>query len=590
MPSGSRKAKKREQSRADAGVSARAARPFPWLWAAAAAGLVALFWAYGPALHGPFVFDDASLPYGLPGFNPSLRAWIGGGMRGLLLFTYWLNAQIGQDPFSYHVVNLLIHAIASGLIFLIVRRLLEWSNANPATRTLLAAFAAAVFLLHPVQTESVAYLAGRSESFSDMLAFAAFTVFLYRKHPAIQWGESAAVLLLFVAAALSKEQTLALPALLLLTDYWWNPGFSLAGIRGNWRLYLACVVGALVGGAIIWKVLAGAQTAGFHLKDFTPLQYFFTECRALFVYVGIFLWPSGLNADWDFHASRTLFDRGAVFGLAVLVGLAALAWIYRRRFPLACYGYFVYLVLMAPTSSFLPIQDAVAERRLYFGMLGLLLIAVDFLGRLKVEVRWLAAGCTAVALACAAATYARAAIWGDPGRLWEDTARKSPGKFRAHFQLGFAHYDQQQYGPAVEEFEKAGSLPAPDPRLRYNLLVDWALSLDGLNRPQEALAKLREAAQIDKTAHVYSQIGMIEAKQARWAQALEALDEAQRLDANYAMTYVYRGKIDELTGQPADAAGQFQRALSLAPAGDPAYEQARQEMERLRRLSPGGGR
>ena len=146
-----------------------------------------------------------------------------------------------------------------------------------------------------------------------MLAFAAFAVFLYRKHPAIHWGESAAVLLLFVAAALSKEQTIALPALLLLTDYWWNPGFSLAGIRGNWRLYLA-MRGGRAGGRGDHLESAGGRADGRvrHLKDFTWYQYFFTECRALFVYVGIFLWPvrleCGLGLPRFAHAFRSRRD------------------------------------------------------------------------------------------------------------------------------------------------------------------------------------------------------------------------------------------------------------------------------------------
>src|SRR5207248_397112 len=114
------------------------------------------------------------------------------------------------------------------LIFLIVRQLLDRSGAARTLLTPLAALAAGVFLLHPVQTEAVAYVAGRSEALSVMLAFGAFAVFLYRS--SIGWGTVAAILLLFGAALLSKEHIIVLPALLLLTDFWWNPGFSLKGI------------------------------------------------------------------------------------------------------------------------------------------------------------------------------------------------------------------------------------------------------------------------------------------------------------------------------------------------------------------------
>ena len=80
-----------------------------------------------------------------------------------------------------------------------------------------------------------------------------------------------------------------------------------------------------------------------------------------------------------------IFDRGAILGLAGLLALAAVAWRYRRSFPLAGYGYFVFLVLLSPTSSILPIKDPIADRRMYLPMLGLILIAIDLLRRLKVD-------------------------------------------------------------------------------------------------------------------------------------------------------------------------------------------------------------
>ena len=88
----------------------------------------------------------------------------------------------------------------------------------------------------------------------------------------------------------------------------------------------------------------------------------------IFAYIFNFLLPVNLNADWDFPISRTLFEQGAVFVLSCLLALAALAWHYRRRFPLAGYGYFVFLVLLAPTSSILPIKDPIADRRMYLPM------------------------------------------------------------------------------------------------------------------------------------------------------------------------------------------------------------------------------
>ena len=456
-------------------------------------------------------------------------------------------------------MNVVFHLITTGLIFLIVRRFLEWSDTRGPLRDLLAGFAASIFLLHPIQTESVAYLAGRSEAVSVMIVFAAFTVFLYRRKPAVGWGTALLVLALFGAALLSKEHTIALPALLLLTDYWWNPGFSLRGIGGNWKLYGMTALGAAGGVAFFWKLITSAQTAGFHVQGLTWYQYFFTQCRALFVYPAEFLFPVRLTADWDFPVSGTILDHGAIIGLVALAALSVLAWHYRRRFPLASFGFFAYLVLMAPTSSILPIKDPVAERRIYLSMLGLLLIVVDVLRHVRVEPKKLAAALAVVVLAAAVATRLRAAIWADPVSLWQDTAAKSPHKRRVLFQLASAYYDAGRYNEAVEQYRKTAQQFPPD----YNLLIDWALACDGANQLQDALAKLRQAAAMERTAHVYTQMAMVYAKRYLWADALDALAFAETVDGNYAPLYMYRGDIHAATNQPDEAIKAYRRALEL---------------------------
>ncbi len=579
------KTKSRERRARAMTVSAAAARApraprWPWVLAAAIA-LSSVFWAYSPALHGDFLFDDFVFPFALPNAAAGLRAWLGN-VRPVLYFTYWVNSQISRDdPYSFHVVNVLIHLSASGLIFLILRRVLEWARTGGLRRELLAGFGAAVFLLHPVQTEAVAYLAGRSESLSVMLFLAAYAVFLYRRRVSASWRAAAAILVLFALALLSKEHTVVLPALLLLTDYWWNPGFSLQGIRGNWRLYAPMGAGALGGVAFYWKLITSAESAGFGLKDFTWYQYFFTQCRALFVYIQEFVFPVNQNADWDFPISRTILDRGAIIGLAALVALAVAAWIYRRRFPLASFGFFCFLLLMAPTSSVVPIRDAIAERRLYLGMLGLLLMVIDVVRRIRLEPKVLATAGAAVALIAAGATRARAAVWSDPLALWQDTAQRSPNKARVRFQLGFTWADRGRPDLAIVEFAKTAQLNPPS-WMKFNLLVDWALAYNSQGRYDEALAKLREAAAMESTAHVYSQIGMVYAEQRRWEDALRELATAEKLDPTFAMVYVYRGNIFLNQNRAADAISQYQRALALNPTLDEAQRNLRRAMAVLR--------
>jgi protein O-mannosyl-transferase len=582
-------AKKSVAARVTHRPASHAAAPSRWpAIAAAIAALAAVLWAYAPAFSGPFLFDDTTLPFALPDFSAPLMAWIKSD-RPVLMFTYWINVRIsGSDSYSYHIFNVAIHCITGAIVFLIVRKFLEWSGVETGKRNLLAAFSGALFLLHPVQSEAVAYLAGRSEALSVMFVFAAFAVFLYRRDRQVGWTIALTVLALFMASLLSKQQTIALPGLLLLTDYWWNPGFSFKGIRENWpKFYALIAFGALAGFAYFWRLLNTATTAGFSMKDLTWYQYLFTECRAIFVYLREFVWPFGLNADWDFPISKTVLDRGAVFGLIALLALAAAAWHYRRRYPLESFGFFAFLVMMAPTSSILPIRDPIAERRLYFGILGLILTTAGFLCRLKMPRATLGAALGTVLLIFAVATHSRAEVWSSALALWQDTAEKSPDKSRVHFQLGSAYADigganadAGKCEQAVAEFAKAAQFPLDD-KIRYNLLVDWGLALECAGRPQQALAKLREAAAIERTAHVYTQICKVYGDHAQWSDAMDALATAEKIDPSYPVIYDYRGNIYIGINRFADAVNEYRRALALDPAFDPARQGLAEAQRRL---------
>ena len=577
--------KKRTRSAGYASGTAAASRPAPAAPPAAgprsnrlpygvAAGIALLvfLWAYSPVIRTGFLFDDTNQRFALPTeAGQPLSKWIGP-VRPVLMFSYWMNVQISREStLSYHVFNLSIHALAAVLVFLAVCKLLEWAAAGAALRTPLAAFGAALFLLHPLQTESVAYISGRSEALSGMLALASLTAFLYRKTEAISWPVTLAVLALFGAAVLSKEQAVVVPFVLLLTDFWWNPGFSLKGIFRNWKLYALCAAGGLAAVALFWKLILGVGTggsAGFGMKDLGPYQYLCTQFRALWVYIANFVLPLNLNLDWEFSISRGIFDRGSILGLLALAALAAAAWRYRARFQLASYGYFLFLIFLLPTSSILPIKDPIADRRMYLPMIGLILIALDFLLRWRIDRKALAALCAAVLLAMVGLTYARVQLWSDPVALWEDTARKSPGKSRVHFQLAQAYFDAQQFDRASIEFEKAARIEKPD----YALLLDWGLALDSLHQPAQALDKLRQAAALEPKAHVYTQIGKVYAGQQQWKEAMEAFNTAQTLDPNFTPTYAYKGLVRLATGDIAGGVQECRHALEIDANFQPARD------------------
>ncbi|MGH9627907.1 MAG: tetratricopeptide repeat protein, partial [Bryobacteraceae bacterium] len=370
------------------------------------------------------------------------------------------------------------------------------------------------------------------------------------------------VLILFGAACLTKEHTVVLPALLLLTDYFWNPGFSVEGMRRNWKLYIPVFAGAAVGGYFVWTVLRQATSAGFGVKEFTWYEYLFTQFRAIWVYLRLYLLPVNLNADYDYPISQTILQHGSIFGLIGLLALCYLAWRYRRGFKLASYGFFGFLLLLAPTSSFVPIRDAIAERRVYLPFVCLLLITVDLLRRLRINRTALTGGLTALLILAGVLTYQRNHVWAGPIPLWQDTVKKSPHNARAHFQLGFAYFEKGRCQEALKHYETAAGLDTPDDRL----LLDWALAYDCLNMPKEAVAKLNQAALVKPSAQVYATIGMVHAKRNNAAEALPPLEKAEQMDPGFDMTYLYRGHVYLGMKEYGKAAAEYRRALSINPS------------------------
>jgi hypothetical protein len=538
-----------------------------WPFAAAALGLFLVFEVYGPALNGAFVLDDRSLPFFDPHINPDISGWVRL-IRPLLMFSYWLDYRMlgGEPPsehtYIFHATNVLLHFCVAILAALIAARLLDWAGVTGRMRSLLAVFSGALFLLHPLQTESVAYVASRSEDLSVLFYYGAFAVFLWRPTESITIPRTIAILVLFGAAIATKEHALTLPVLFLLTDYFWGRG----GIRQNRVLYGLFVVGAAIGARYVWNILHLTLSAGSLLKDFTPFQYFLTECRVIWIYIRLFFLPFGQNIDPDIPVSHGLFDQGAIFGLLALVALVAAAWIYRARFPLASFGILVFLLLLAPTSSVVPIKDVLAEHRLYLPFIGLALVCIEFLRRVKFSN---AAWAAAIAVAfCCALTYKRNYVWQSPLALWQDSVTKSPDKYRPRFQLAYAQYDEGRVSghhnlcsDAVQNYEIASRLAPVDDRL----LVDWGLALGCAFRWEEALAKMKQAQLLSNTAHVHTQVAIADANLQRMDDALTELAEAEKIDPNYDQTYVYRAQVFTVQGNIEAGMSEYKRALALNP-------------------------
>lgn len=476
------------------------------LVAAACVGLVAIATAlYGPALHSPFLFDDNHLPFRITERVESLRIWLAG-VRPALMFTYWVNFVFsGDDPFGYHLMNVLIHAANTGLAFLVLLRLLAMAGWERWARIAGSAVGALIFLIHPLQTESVSYISGRSESLESFFLLLAYVVFLYRRKESIRWREAALVMVLFALGVGAKENAVAFAGVLVLTDISWPIPFSTDALRKNWRLYALMASFLPVALIAIFRLLSHATSAGFALHGITWYQYGFTEARAVAQYVQMAVVPFGQSLDHDFPISATLTQHGAMFFLILWAGVIAVALVLRRRFPLTCFGLLLFLILLAPTSSVVPVADPLVERRMYLPMLGLILIGIDIVSHLRLRRPALVSTILVLILVYGALGYERNREWGNPEELLASATKECVRNSRPYIMLAEYLISQNRCSAAISYLER-GARKIQDP----TIYVSWGRALECLGDRRGAMQNLQKAAAMaPNSTEVFQLIGLL---------------------------------------------------------------------------------
>lgn len=564
------KRSRKDQAKAAAGLQGGSAEILHHRWFLAAM-FAAAFVAYLPALRGPFLFDDRGLELFLQS-PPPLSALVQRGARLITNVSFLAEARLaGLNPQSFHVTNLVLHLINGFLVHAILAALLQRRGPLGAAERFAAAAGAGLFLLHPLATESVAYISSRSELLCAFFSYLAFLLFLRSPDgQTMTWGRALAVTLLLGLGAVSKEPAIAMAAIFVFFDLTDGESFSPRPLLRRWKLYLPMLAAAGAIGFRLFRVLSREGSAGVSAKH-APLDYLLTQFEVVWRYFGLVLFPLGQNLDHLHPIVRAPGTFSAWLGFAALAALLAAAWRYRIRFPLAFLGLMFVLILLTPTSSIVPIDDAMAERRLYLGFPGFSMIAAEFLLRLRPSVAVHAAAGAAL-LILAMLTWNRSALYQAAIPMWENSVAANPKNHRAWFHLAFAYYEDGRCADAIRAYEKGAALsPKPDP----TLLADWALALECEGRTGEAEARLREALAIERHPHTLTLLGRVLAKKGNLEQAMETLNEALRINPSNANALAYRGNVYLLRHQPELALADYEAALRLQP-GDPAAMKGRE--------------
>jgi Flp pilus assembly protein TadD len=552
---------------------------------------------YSNTLAVPFQFDDTAVIAN----NLSLRDWSflwpPAGNRWVGFLTFALNYQVGgTEVTGYHLANLVIHVVASLLVYWLVSLTLETPALADATRGPLLRHAPLVagllFAVHPLQTQAVTYVVQRFASLATLLYLLSLVLFVKaRLAVAAQrpWARAVALycgsLVVSLAAMKTKEISFTLPfvaAAYELTFFrrprrflWLVPLLATA---------LSIPAGLAEGEMPLRDALQNPGRLAAETDTISRWTYLLTETRVVVRYLRLLVLPVGQNLDYDFPLSHSIADPRVLLATAILAAVvAAASWVAwtshrsgRAEGRLVAFGIGWIFVTLAVESSLVPIQDVIFEHRMYLPMAGAALAAATLLlwGAPRLLPRLgsraqVASVLVLTVLPLGAAAYGRNAVWEDAVTLWSDVVSKSPEKPRPHLILGSALLERGRVDEALRELGEAQRLDSGQPNAELPLVhTRRGRAYLAQGEVDRAEAEFREAIRVDPgNGQARFLLGRVFAIRGRSEDAIREYRTAFRLDPAGAPAQAHQMLADELTkvGSLGEAIEELRVALRLAP-------------------------
>ena len=595
--------------------------------------VIAALIAFRNSFSVPFLYDDVTA---IPG-NPTIRhLWPIGPVlsppgrlttsgRPIINLSLAINYAFGQaDVRGYHALNLAIHILAGLTLFGLVRRTLasldatrafqisdfksmivdgqatapsEISNLRfeiAADATLLAFTVAAIWMLHPLQTESVTYIIQRAESLMGLFYLLTLYCFVRGAESRIQasgirhqaseisdqekefktqtilplssgltpdasslWY-AASVLFCFLGMA-SKEVMVSAPLMVLLYDRTFIAGSFRAAWQQHRRLYLGLAASWLLLGFLVVSTGGNRNGSAGFSSGMPWWTYALTQLPAITHYLRLSLWPHPLVFD---YGTAVVTSAAAVIpGALIIAALATGTIIGLRRWPALGFAGIWFFAILAPSSSVVPVvTETMAEQRMYLPLAAVIVLVV--LGIYAWAGRLGAYALIAVAVLLGILSWKRNQDYGSDLSIWNDTVAKRPENARAHNNLGEVLTRVGRETEALPQFQEAVRLKPTDPDYNFNLAT--ALSTTG--HVSDSLGQFEKTLQLvpdNARAHVYYGLALMKAGQA--PKAIEHYNEALRIDHDDAEAHNDLGIALGQAGQLPEAIAQFEGALRLNP-------------------------
>ena len=523
---------------------------------------VAVILVYLNSLSGVFLFDDdGAIVNNVAIHNLWAFDWFAFRGRPVTTLTLAINYAIGGlDPIGYHVVNVVIHIINSLLLYWVIAAAIEASEPTNGRSPRSFAFASALlWAVHPLCTQSVTYVIQRSESLAAMGILATLFCWSMASRLNASTGWSIAAFVSSMIAYGSKESAAFLPIILLLYDrIFFSRSWHAVKRRAIWHAAVGLPV--LVGACIYAVAFLGGQhqdpTVGFSMGRITPWTYFASQPFVFLQYLWLSVLPIEQTLDYGWLPSENRFL--ICLGLLLWVGIILSAtWMIFRKPPIGfiCWAC---LLILAPSSSFMPLQDIIFEHRVYLPLASICLMFVyiwDRAGkmvssRFGVDIgRWQILAGVAVVVALGSLTIIRNRDYFSSEQMFATDVARNPDNPRALANLAdasnFEHADHciAMYVKALELYERRGFFYAGT---QYKLTRAIADIYFLTGRPKEAsiyyFQALEGANDVLQEAEVHFSLAMIasangEATDAdrQFALALDKADTLPGLQEAYAV-------------------------------------------------------
>jgi tetratricopeptide (TPR) repeat protein len=534
------------------------------------------------------------------GFNWKNVAWafqpgFAGNWHPLTWLSHMLDVQLfGLNPGWYHLVSLLFHLANTVLLFLLFQRLTgaAWRSAAVA----------ALFALHPLHVESVAWISERKDVLSAF--FFMLTLMAYVKYaegvgrgqkaegrsqelgtggqesasgntqPATRNTQRASIFYLlslccFALGLMSKPMLVTLPFVLLLLDYWplgrlqWSSQFVIRHSSSVIREKLPFFVLSALSCVMTFQ----AQSQGGAVRPLALLSVEQRVSNAIMSYATYLkqtFWPAGLTVFYPL--SDQISVAATLAAGALLLGITAWVVWSARRSPYRVMGWFWFLGMLVPVIGLVQVgMQQTADRYTYLSLVGLFVMVVwevaERASSWRRPTAVLAAAASMVLIACAVATRLQVSYWHDSERLFRHALAVTRDNWLAHHSLGHALLAQGNEDEAIVEYQAAVALQ-PRPEIRFIL----GETLSKRRRYEEAVEQFSELLKATPdNAGALVQIGIARALQGKTEEAVQALSEALRIDPADAGAHNSLGNILAQKGRHEEAVKQFEEAVRLNP-------------------------